>query len=133
MTATLEILSLIIIVATVFCGLALAIRWTHYLAEWLWLIPHAPKTTMAVSIMSVILIAIALRIVSQISLDGPLALMIELVLMPFIAVQAANYWAFWLAWRKAEEKPEGSWRSYIFDERRDAQRAVYEAPPTKQV
>jgi len=133
MTATLEILNLIIIVAAVFAGLALAIRWTHYLADWLWLIPHAPKTTMAVTIASVILLAIALSIISQIALDGPLALAIQLVVIPFIAVQASNYCAFQLAWRKTEQKPEGSWRTFIFDARREAQRAAYEAPPTEQI
>lgn len=131
MTAALEILSLVLIVTVVFAGLALAILWTQYLADWLWLIPHAPRTTTAATIGSIILLAIALRIVSQIALDGPLALAIELVLMPFIAVQAANYCAFLHAWRETKEKPEGSWRTFIFDERHEAQRAAYEAPPTE--
>ncbi|WP_069337859.1 hypothetical protein [Sphingobium yanoikuyae] len=133
MTAALEILNLIIIVMAVFLGLAIAIRWTQYLADWLWLIPHAPRTTMAATIASVILLAIALRIFTQIALDGPLALAIELVLMPFIAVQAANYSAFQIAWRKTKEKPEGAWRTFIFDARRAVQRAAYEAPPTEQI
>jgi FlaA1/EpsC-like NDP-sugar epimerase len=133
MTAALEILNLIIIVTVAFLGLAIAIRWTQYLADWLWLIPHAPRTTMAATIASVILLAIALSIVTQIALDGPLALAIELVLMPFVAVQAANYCAFQLAWQKTKEKPEGSWRTFIVDARRAGQRAAYEAPPTEQI
>lgn len=133
MTAALDILNLVFIVSVVSAALALAILWTQYLADWLWLIPHAPKTTMAATIGSVILLAIALRIVSQIALDGPLALAIELVFMPFIAVQAANYCAFVLAWRETNEKPVGSWQTFIFDARREAQRAAYEAPPTEQI
>jgi hypothetical protein len=133
MTAALEILNLIIIVTAAFAGLALAIRWTQYLADWLWLIPHAPKTTMAATVASVILLAIVLRIVSQIALDGPLALATELVLMPFIAVRAANYFAFLLTWRETKVRPAGSWRTFIFESRREAQRAAYEAPPTDRI
>lgn len=133
MTAALDILNLIFIVTVVFAGLALAIHWTQYLADWLWLIPHAPKTTMAATIGSVILLAIVLRIVGEIALDGPLALAIVLVLMPFIAVKAANYCAFLLTWRETKVKPAGSSRTFIFDARREAQQAAYEAPPTDQI
>lgn len=133
MTAALDILNLIFIVTVLFVGLALATHWTQYLAEWLWLIPHAPRTTIAATIGSVILVAIVLRIVSQFALDGPLALAIELVLMPFIAVRAANYFAFLLTWREMKVKPAGSLRTFIFDSRREAQRAAYEAPPTDQI
>lgn len=133
MTAALDVLNLIFIVTVVFAGLALAIHWTQYLAEWLWLIPHAPRTTIAATIGSVILVAIVLRIVSQIALDGSLALAIELVLMPFIAVRAANYFAFLLTWRETKVKPAWSWRTFIFASRREAQRAAYEAPPTDQI
>lgn len=126
-----EILSLILLVIAVFAALTLAIRWTHYLADWFWLLPHAPKLTGTVTIFTVFLIAVGLRLVSQIALVGPLTLAIELLFMPIIAVQAVNCAAFCFHWHQVGVKPAGPWRDFIFDSCRRAQRDKYEAPPVE--
>lgn len=128
MTAAVEILELVLMIVVVFCALAFAVRWTRFFADWLWLIPSSPKLTMCVSLVAVILVAGVIRLISNIPLDGPLALSIELAIVPSVAVCAANAIAFLRVkyWDKA--KPPYAWHNFIFDARREAQHDAYEAP-----
>lgn len=128
MTATVEILELVLMIVVVFGALVFAVQWTRFFADWLWLIPIAPKLTICLSLVAVILVASVIRLIATIPLDGPLAFSIELAIVPFLAVYAVNGFTFLRVkyWIKA--KPTSSWRHFIFISQREAQRDAYEAP-----
>lgn len=128
MTAAVEIFGLVLMIAGVFVALAFAVYWMRFFADWLWLIPNAPKLTMCVSLIAVVLVAAIIRLISNIPLVGPLAVSIELATVPFLAAYAANGVAFLRAKRRHKATPPHPWHNFIFYARREAQRDAYEAP-----
>lgn len=128
MTVATEISALVLLLVGVFAALWLVVHWTRFLADWLWLLPSAPKLTVCASLIAVVLIAAAIRLVSNVPLGGPLSVAIELALVPFLAVYAANGAAFLRVKYWAKVEPAHAWRNFIFNARREAQRDAYEAP-----
>lgn len=128
MTAAVEILGLVLMIVGVFAGLAFAVQWTRFFADWLWLLPSAPKLTMGVSLVAMILVAGVIRLAMNIPLNGPLAVSIEFAVLPILTVYAANGAAFLRVKLRDKAAPAHAWRHFIFDARREAQRDAYEAP-----
>ena len=124
-----DTLHALILVLGVPALLALAVGWTRYLAELLWLVTVRPRIVAATALVVLAIASASLRAAFDLAPMGPLSFSIALILAPYMVVPLSNYLAY--RWR-GEDDRSLDWKDFIFEAKRRAQRRSYEAPRNEQ-
>jgi len=124
-----DILYALVLVLGVTALLALAVGWTRYLAELLWLGTIRPRLVAATALAAFVFASVSLRAAFGLAPIGPLSFSIALILAPYVVVPLSNYLAF--RWRGDDDRSLDR-KDFIFEAKRRAQRRSYEAPRNEQ-
>jgi len=124
-----DILYALILVLGVPALLALAVGWTSYLAEMLWLSTVRPRIVAATVLVALGFLSVLLRVVFGLAPMAPLSFSIALILAPYAVVPLSNYLSYRL---RGDDDRSLGWKDFIFEAKRQDQRRSYEAPRNEQ-
>lgn len=121
----LEIFGPLALIGFVFTGLFVLNRWTRAFSELLWHLPLAPKTIIASIAVGILLVSLMLRLINIIPTIGALSMLIQAIVVPFIAVPIGNVTAFMIAYSQKGRVENIAWPRYIYETTRARQREAY--------
>ena len=123
----LEIFGPLTLVGLVFAGLFVLNHWTRAFSELLWHLPLAPMTIIASVVVGILLVSLTLGLITIFPAVGPFSMLIQLAVLPFVAVPMANGIAYILAHFRNRRVENIAWRHYIYGSTRARQRDAYDS------